>query len=381
MFENLDSIDWASFGTHIAVGRQSKDIPIYIRGLISDDEEERVRNIQELFGEGQHFGMHGNATPYIIPFAIEVLALETYPEKSFLLMALEYSCHHMKYAQTISQMRFNVAIYDEIEKGLPIFSQLLGDSNAEVRLQTVELLRYMQDKIDLVLKLLKENYEIETNVKVRTAILESICELIFETGSQYHPKIKPYISFLSNIVKQGKEFSGRVIVSSSLLKLWRFELDEDLVRTISETLFQAFIEADTEYVKTSLAKHISELDYETIKSFLDQTLSAIETHLLIKAMLCSYFAAFNKSSSNEYWGHKSKLTEVGIFYSPRFTNYNFELYQKDVLLVILNNDKFWELPSNLLSLLFGLPDKRVDLQNYLNNMDKVKPVSDKPIKF
>lgn len=369
MFENLDAIDWASFGTHIEASQQSSKIPYYIRQLLSEDHDKRVIAIGYLFGHGQDFGRPDDATPFIIPFVFEVLELEEYAEKVLLLEALVIICDVIPQRE-ISYLRRTIAIYDVIEGSFPLLVKLLNNENEDIRAESITLLSCIQEKFDEVLDILKAQYESETSTENRIHILDCIVSMIRDTRKIGLKETQVHIDFIKSVVRDSNHVAERLAASIELVYLpaaFYLRGENEIVKIISQTLFQAFKEADTAPRKTLMATHLSRLDFEIVESFLDTDLSALETHLLIKVLLGAYYLPHGQWSSDLYWQyqHPKHTVEKGIFYSPVGIKGVFERRKKDILPMVINNDKFWELPTNLLSIFFGLPDDREALRAYL----------------
>jgi hypothetical protein len=219
MFDGLDKIDWSSFGLHIAVMCNSADIPKFIRQLLSNDEEERIEACEFIFGEGQHIGMLSPATPYLIPFVLEILSINTYPERDYILNGLEYMSVHILHSKTIMSMRFAIKVYDSLEKGLPIYLKLLNDADEEIRIASIQLLRYMQESAIPVLDSLMKKFGEESVLRVRLAIIENMALLMKEAWLLYNPETKIYREFIASIVDKGADYTERELAVSALKTL------------------------------------------------------------------------------------------------------------------------------------------------------------------
>jgi hypothetical protein len=219
MFDGLDKIDWANFGKHIAVSCDSADIPKFIRQLLANDEKERIEALGFLLGEGQHIGMLASATPYLIPFVLEVLSNNTYPERDYILNGLEYMSVHILHAKTIMGMRFAIKVYDSLEKGLPVYLKLLDDSDEEIRIASIQLLRYMQESAIPVLDSLMKRFGEETVLQVRLAIIENMALLMKEAWLLYNPDTQIYREFIASIVDKGADYTERELAVSALKTL------------------------------------------------------------------------------------------------------------------------------------------------------------------
>ena len=93
MLEGLDEINWSQL--HHAYGEAS-NVPVLIRKLLSQDENERDEAEQDLFNCICHQGTIWEATSYTIPFLWELIKLPETPDKLhviFLLASLAIGWH------------------------------------------------------------------------------------------------------------------------------------------------------------------------------------------------------------------------------------------------------------------------------------------------
>src|SRR5689334_942328 len=93
MLEGLDKINWSQL--HHAYGKAS-DVPILIRKLLSQDQNERDEVLEDLFSNIWHQGTIWEASSYVIPFLWELIKSPETPDKLqivFLLTSLAIGKH------------------------------------------------------------------------------------------------------------------------------------------------------------------------------------------------------------------------------------------------------------------------------------------------
>jgi len=180
VLEGIDQVDWARL-TH-AYG-PATDVPDQIRALASPDEDVRKRALHKSFGNIFHQGTRYEATPHAVPFLLELLAAPDTPGKADLLMLLasiaigydetwlpgpvpvsagreaaaggeavaaaaphpgdddyDEDSGDYEYVMSLSddeQRRMyaytEMAAYDAVRVGVPLFRSLLADGDASVR--------------------------------------------------------------------------------------------------------------------------------------------------------------------------------------------------------------------------------------------------------
>ena len=85
MLEQLDSINWSSL--QHAYG-SAKDVPGNIRALCAIDADARSNALGDLFGTVWHQGTIYSASPYVVPFLVELLNANEISEKESIAVLL-----------------------------------------------------------------------------------------------------------------------------------------------------------------------------------------------------------------------------------------------------------------------------------------------------
>ena len=248
MFEGLDDIDWARSGCHLAVGMKSADIPKSIRNLLSDDAETREYAIHDLFGEGQHFGMTGEATPFIIPFVLEALRLDTFPDKAFVLDALNTTCRQIKGATTIRQMREVIGVHDVVVTGFDDYLKLLHDTDIEVRSACLRLLRRMQEQSIAVFEAITARFKVEPEPRIRAEIIRVMFKVWNDLGylDFYIPsEYDPYKQFLSAVALKDVDIDVRLEAAITLFQLP--SVDRHYNTEVHKNVGEVFADAENGY--------------------------------------------------------------------------------------------------------------------------------------
>jgi hypothetical protein len=85
MLERLDAIDWSRLNTCYG---HSEEIPVALRNLLSDDAALRRVAFGTLHTELTHQGSIYEASVYVVPFLLDLLALPDMPDKLSLVELL-----------------------------------------------------------------------------------------------------------------------------------------------------------------------------------------------------------------------------------------------------------------------------------------------------
>ena len=160
MLENLDQINWAEL--EHAYG-PATDIPDMLRALTSPDKKVRDKVHYDLYGNLYHQGTVYSATSRAVPFLIEMLQYEAVEDKDWILdylADLSYGRSYHDVHQHLSfyddkrdDLEFQAMVKDEladvdfvymaIEKGVPVYTDLLDHDIPKIRYSSAFLLADM----------------------------------------------------------------------------------------------------------------------------------------------------------------------------------------------------------------------------------------------
>ncbi|MEJ2150449.1 MAG: HEAT repeat domain-containing protein [Chloroflexota bacterium] len=141
MLEDLNTIDWKRLSYF---GHRDRDIPQLIRGLAADDTKVRQRAYQSLLAPVEFEVSVTEATVYIVPFLIELLAHESVRDKHNILYLIEHYTLH-SWPEGGPEAIWVEKTYQAIRKGLNVYLELLHHPDATVREETIYLLEELHE--------------------------------------------------------------------------------------------------------------------------------------------------------------------------------------------------------------------------------------------
>jgi hypothetical protein len=126
--------------------------------------------------------MIAETTVYILPFMLEVLAVDEFQDKEYVLFGFQVIIDTVLRSNlSIQSMRSSLGVYDGILKGLELYLGLLKHPKKEVRIEICALLTRLQIEASRIIEKLKTHYEQETSVEVRVAIIENVVNIPIST--------------------------------------------------------------------------------------------------------------------------------------------------------------------------------------------------------
>jgi len=379
MLEGLDRIDWQSLGFHV-YGKHGR-IPAEIRNLLAQDPQVREEARGFLLGAGQDFGDIYDTTPHIIPFLIELLADEETPGKADLLWHLSGVAEYILYAKHLSihMMGLCLKTYEALQAGLSILVALLRDGSVEVRMADTYLMAQMTDEAECLIPQFIQHLHNEQDENVQIGLLDGLKTLF---GSLEWPRYglkDQYAPFFREVVETHPSRRVRVAGARASVELASpyTQKSDRLSAQVPALLSQEFIEqiSPLNYKEQgSLAYHaeriiqdLARVDPEPLVNLLQNpAISTEQAHVIARGILASAFLSPGRAAA--HWEHfpSRDMRDKGMFYVQDHAAVRFVKYQRARLLqAIIDADKVWEMPTNLFSFFYGLPDSREGLRALL----------------
>jgi hypothetical protein len=400
MLDGLDQIDWKHVGYHIW-GKSDDylgEIPQKIRDLRSSDESQQGRAMDHLFGHEEAFGVICDTTPHIIPFVMELVSYADTPRRALLLDYLLKVGDTILVSEHLSvdEMRLYVRAHDSIAKGIDVLIHLLEDDDREVQLSVVGLLGNLTGEAERLLPEFFWRFDTSRDEEVQLRLLAGIKTLLanLDEWKQSHVK-EEYAPILRDIVDISPSPTIQLAAArASVETIIPNRQDKNILSTKVVTLlseefiqrsFQPAGREDTAQLdhSTSLVRDLSLLGYEPLlEIFKNSPLDVVQTHLIVRGLLA---AILTPSENRIYWRTNPGHTNQGIYYlqahrtsSPSaasgsgdyrvFTrdDYNAKFFKR-ILEGVVERQEVWDLPTNMFSFFFGLPDSREELTALLNS--------------
>jgi hypothetical protein len=379
MLDGLDQIDWASLGHHV-YGKH-EEIPANIRALLSEDETVREEARNFLLGGGQDSGDIYETTPHIIPFLIELLTYNQTPDKFGLLFHLAETLENIRYARqpSLHQMRLNLQTYEAFQIRLNILLGLLAEADPATRFACVYLLENMTDDTERVIPALMEHFKQELDEEVQLKLLDSLKILLHSIEWRQYTLLKGYAPFFREIVETHESRAVRVKAARASIELLDpLGYGEDrLASIVPNILADEFLRLgnglDERFEKEYILRDLVRLKPEPMFYLLRQPgISADDAHLIARGLLVH--SMLFPTMHEAHWLHypNYQLKDKGNIYLERHSALGAMQFPrvpkvKEALQALVENNKVWEVPTNMFSFFFGLPDSREELRALLDS--------------
>lgn len=282
-------------------------MPDIIRGLASEDEEDRNRSKYKFNIGALHQEVIYDCVPLAIPFFIELLQIEAVQDKDWILETLSWITYR-PLASTIqwmidtddeygmyvgwseSQREGRTNAFEQIAKGLDIYLDLLSSEDNKIRAAVPALLAKLRHQYSDIELILFNRLHIENDVQTRAS-------LVFCLGFLCAEKLQTeIIDALKLILAQQEEKPEvRLATAYGLILALKKQIDDKTLLQINDvmkTFPQSFKMIESMYWGV-----LAEIDERRNLSIL-YDLSAEQAHQLTEGLI----SAFTTSDAYLYYG-------------------------------------------------------------------------------
>ena len=397
MLENLRKINWSQL--EIASGPAAA-VPNMIEDLMDEDPDVIQEALIALSTNIWEHGIVFDATIAAIPFLIELLDEDATDDPAGILDLLaqiaesrdleevmlppahEYQFMPEEgeaYVKDEQEMEWSRDAYEAVGKGLPVYRQLLNDGDPLVRTSAAALLEQFPIGAKDSAAALREAIDQEDDIPTMTDMMLSLRDLL-SAAVMLDDDRATYRDFFATIFQDETDPALRLGAAITIAQLNADALTQDMVDVITDAVRDPL----------SYSEHVE----DTLENPVHEALSVLlplapeqRTEAVLKAMRDTQdvanarslaLAALVEVFGGEPLEGRTPLRQVQpggvsvIYTAPPDTEDNVPLRtsltdkQRLAVETILDNDAFWLVTSNLLTV-FGLPEARRDLLEYLDD--------------
>jgi|GEM_PF-2280400 len=398
MLDGLDQVNWRALRHSYGL---ATDVPEKLRLMVeASDEEAQNEAFGELTNTINHQGDIYSATAATVPFLMQLVNRRLFPRRDWVLYALVgllESCNgHISYRKEISQLKDEFATLVSIEQSLPAYLALLKDTDHTVRALAARILMLVRNQRPAVRLPLWRASEGEQNVFARAWMIQGVSKLITHNHypSAKHVRQHYRARFFSLIAPQEKlviRLAAAVawidcepyIALKPVPTLIPHTLTDGLVNPrIPETKEDIFPLLDGLLEQDTIIECLRRLGINGLSEALHtEGLTAEVAHTLIRELLEIGFTRIGphhrhiSGDTFDAWSpyegdHRTKnRAEILYAYPSGFgtassylVNGRLNQRQLEIIEGIVACEQFWQMPTNLFSFFYGLPDTRDELQ-------------------
>lgn len=383
MLQGLDQVDWENIGVHVYASRPKKEIPNIIRDVLSQDAEIRQQALGFLLGHQQEISSIYDTTPYILPFVIEILKVQSVSGKADILKFLVHKSNlHVHTGGngelSIHQRRTQIRTYDALQVGISDFLNLLRSDDTTVRKLAAKLLGAMSDDATVIALKLIEAFDNEADEVVKCSIVEAMGSLLSKTDIRQAELRSQYADWFRELVETYpidnlRVAAARASIISARNSLWNDRLgSNDISPQVGDILVKAYWSmTDDLYERQKIIQLLARLkSAEFLLTILeDPKTTAEEAQVLALGLLWNIF----KGSSSDAFFWQWIAIKIAVGSGQLYRMYDVPKPDRDyeksrwlkvtpTLSRLVAVEKIWHLPTNLFSFFFGLPDSRDELR-------------------
>jgi hypothetical protein len=374
MLEGLDKIDWSKFRHASGV---MDDVPMLIRAL-ADATNDTQRNEAYVNLYDKVFPMAAllEVTPHIIPFLIELLENDPEFHGELLMMLMQMlsqtttarSGHY--FIPTYAQLQLDT--YWAIFAGFDLYMQLLNRTDIDFTNAIIELISYFYHDVDRFKHILRDVILSERAIDVKKYAFHML-RLSIEQFP-FPPPLEEEKLF-RQLFATAHDLPITLEAALSLAHIHGIETIR-MSMDVEHFLVETFIQSRKIIIRNPILQALSHLARGRQITGLIQIFKAEpewnELHKIGRELMEAGFK--RRELPNKKWNYIDieEKRESGYFYEYCVSALSMKDYhnahaalnswQKKVLQVVVEHDAFWQLPTNLFSFFYGLPDSRDDLR-------------------
>jgi hypothetical protein len=386
----LDEIDWAK----LSANGSAEDIPDLLRALDNAETEEDFENFYgKLGGRIQRYKDVYNSTAPTIIFLIQILQTLSKPNQQFRVLRHlgnilrdieEFPLNIFKNRADclVVLFRENIATYDAIATGLENYLVGINNENKLIRLANLYVLFELKAQREEILPRLIQSFDAINDEWFRACLVWTYANIAKydkygHEQATYETQLNRWLEHSSSLVRYAAAFGKLRIYMPSL------ETNELTIQTIVEAL-QADIWRYKQHEIEDIGLYLELSPFRDLIPWISRTSIHIVSdlwlavlrqlnHSPVLAHVCvgeTLKHTFSMKNVDRYWPSHLYLDyppkdqivyqESSVF-SYRLGN-KLSDKQRLVLQTIADCEPFWEIPTNLFSFFYGLPDDREQLR-------------------
>ncbi len=372
---NVEDVNWRLLKTCYGI---ATEIPKWLKQLASSDLVIRQKAFEQLTDQIYHQGTVYEATPYVVPFLIDLLSNPLVQDKENildLLWIVELAQPPMAEQEVALSILYVESAKEEIRKGLPVYLSLLDNESPKVKTETARLLSELRQDARSILPRLLAHIQMESDEDTAATLIWAMGKLLEDNSDISSHEKSQIVVFLSKLATSAESILVRFAASVSLLKAVGNDASQEVVEFVIDVASQP--EADLELpwldvVLWTACDALAELHGEKRISAFEKLLTKCDSvqnvHDVVITLLNRVFRG--KHAKRQDLGIGYNRTRAGTEEWNYTTNYKVNPVQKltqeqeAVVRIILESEKFWEIRNNLFDA-YGLPASRDELQQFL----------------
>ncbi len=371
MLEGLDSIRWNELE-----GADNNIVPELLKAIASSESDVSSDALSRLSNNVNHQDTLYETSPYVVPFLVELLNSPSIHHKERILRLIGYlaasSTEAISEGCSIDYADLAISTYKNIEAGFTIYCSLITNKNPLLRKEIYNILGYLCRLHDEILEFIYLTYDREDHLEVKFQIVQSVIRLL-ETSLQLSSYLrkrmtiyrdnffKDIFASIDSIVIQIEAAKGMLVQALAIGGLEKKDVKEAqqfLIDRITDTELHLPLRVE---LLRFLARQTEDISLLLATIIEKNNIDLFVTHEIVKVLMDKVFVA----DMNARYGYRTSQSQT-VFYDASYgkisDNNNITSRRAEVLQAILNCEQFWQLPTNVFSFFYGLPDSREELQ-------------------
>ncbi len=348
MLEGLDNIPWSTLNH--AYG-SAEDVPQLIWSLLDTNDDIRDKTLYSLYSNIWHQGTVYQATPYAVPFLVELLSVSTVTRKYDILIYLSHltqgnsyldnqhddflfdeSCDTDGFRRQLElELNYVRRTYLAVRDGLEVYFQLMQNKlqDPQTRMAVPYLLSNFNELQAMIVPRLLRLLPTEDNALIRASILMALRYL--QHGQQVFDHLEPYLAPDEDLIVRVAAGLAVVEIAGANTPLRVIDLLVDVLKhsTVVDEAYEQLTWSEGDLI-SDICKAFMHIGYERLRPVMSQVVRSLRRVDFYAAMDCVDALLFIVFDGKP-------LSEV---------NPNLSRHQRMVLQTILESPTIWNIRLN-----------------------------------
>lgn len=370
MLEGLDSIQWSALNH--AYG-SADDVPDLIRSLLQPDDDTRDRTLYALYSNIWHQGTVYQATPYAVPFLIELLSSPTVTRKYDILIYLSHLAQGNTYLdnpqdnylfvdnrdldifhqQLETELNYVRRTYIAVRDGIEAYFQLMLNKHEDLqtRMAVPYLLSNFTEFQTMIVPRLLRLLPTEQHRLMRASIIMTLRYL--QHGQNTFDHLEPYLAPDEDLIVQIATAMAISEISGAKTPFHVIDLLVDVLQhsTVVDEEYEQLTWSEGDII-SDICKTLMHIGYERLRPLIPQivkSLRRVDFYSAIECVDALLFIVFDGKplpDNTAYLSRHQRLVLETILESP--TIWNIKLNDGQTMLNgnISNMMRAYNLPSD-----------------------------------
>jgi hypothetical protein len=366
MLEGVTNIDWEAL--------DFPQMPQLLYQLTSQEEAVREAAYDQLYDKGMP-ELH-KAAPYVIPFLIELLTIESVEQKNIILLLLMQMASEATgaFEQVPPTRPFTLSVLHQLSLGISVYLKFADQP--ETADHTILLLGYFPDHLREIAPTLRTLIEENTSPSLTVLAINAVAQLLIRSNTLSPQERSDYQSLFERHLA-ATDPATRVVAAYALIQWLKSMSPLNIERQLIDEVVQP--DSDAHRFQWSMAEILTNLGVDrgvyALLYFMPMVGEITQLYDIIHALLDLAFngGKITRHGKSYRYASTKRKPIIGIYFSKNHTTtdqhevvHMVSDLQRLVLRHLFETKLIWRIHSNIWDL-YGLPDSAAGMRRLVES--------------